>query len=255
MKFSVIIPTWNEGRTLAASLRRLREITHYDNLELIIADGGSTDNTRDVAARWTDRVINTRMPNRGAQMHAGAGTATGDLLFFLHADTQPPGNWQEVLEQFWLASHSSVPSATVFSVDYGSHWNYRLVAWGQNTRVDWRQIAYGDAGFCTSRENYDACGGIPEIPLLEDVVFSQRLKKLGPIVRLPSLIRPGARRLYKAGPLRNAMKNFWIRLRFSMGASPESLWRSYYQKKPTDMQGLSDGERALKSALKHRGER
>ncbi len=250
MKFSVIIPTWNEGRQISSALRRLRQISVYDNMELIVVDGGSRDGTREAAARWSDQVLNIRKPSRGAQLHAGAQAATGDLLFFLHADTQPPGNWQECLEQFWLASHDRTPAATVFSVDYGSHWNYRLVAWGQNMRVRWRQIAYGDAGFCTTRENYAACGGFPEIPLMEDVVFSQRISELGEVVLLSQKIHPGARRLHEIGPLRNSLHNSWIRLRHSMGVTPEELWSRYYEKRPPVAAGLADGERALKAAVR-----
>lgn len=252
MKISVIIPTWNEGKQIARGLRRLREISVYDNMELIVVDGGSLDGTREAAAKWSDHVVNFREPNRGGQLHAGTKAATGDLLFFLHADTQPPGNWQERLEQFWLSSHRRAPSATVFSVDYGSKWNYRMVAWGQNARVNWRQVAYGDAGFCTTPENYAASGGFPEIPIMEDVGFSKRLRKIGPIVRLPEKIHPGARRLHKIGPLRNSMRNFLIRLRYSMGATPEDLWRSYYSRKPIEAVGLSDGESALRAAVKKR---
>jgi rSAM/selenodomain-associated transferase 2 len=252
MKISVIIPTWNEGKQIARGLRRLREISVYDNLELIVVDGGSLDDTREAAAKWADHIVNAREPNRGAQLHAGTKVATGDLLFFLHADTQPPGNWQERLEQFWLGKHKRAPSATVFSVDYGCRWNYRLVAWGQNMRVNLRQVAYGDAGFCTTRENYDASGGIPEVPIMEDVVFSERLQKIGPIVRLPERIHPGARRLHKVGPIRNSIGNFFIRVRYSLGATPEELWRRYYSRKTNDAVGLADGEPALKAAVKRR---
>ncbi|MFH2202445.1 MAG: TIGR04283 family arsenosugar biosynthesis glycosyltransferase [Elusimicrobiota bacterium] len=252
MQFSVIIPVWNEGRQLASALRRLRQISIYDNMELIVVDGGSSDDTREVAAKWADTVINHRQPNRGAQLHAGAQIAAGDLLFFLHADTQPPGNWQECLEQFWLSSHRVTPAATVFSVDYGAHWNYRLVAWGQNARVRWRQVAYGDAGFCTTREVYAACGGIPEIPLMEDVIFSERLRRHGAITLLPARIHPGARRLHETGPLRNSLRNLWIRSRFALGANAEDLWTAYYAKRPHQAAGLADGESALKAAVRSR---
>ncbi len=252
MKFSVIIPTWNEGRAISSALRLLRHVSTYDSMELIVVDGGSSDGTRETAAKWADLVLNTREPNRGAQLHAGAEAAAGDLYFFLHADTHPPVNWQERLEQFWLGTHKRPPAATVFSVDYGSRWNYRLVAWGQNKRVNWRQIAYGDAGFCTTPENYEASGGIPNIPLMEDVVFSERLRKIGPIVRLDDKIHPGARRLHRVGPVRNSLHNFWLRLKYACGTSPENLWRSYYANRSDGGEGLADGEKALKEAIRKR---
>lgn len=252
MKFSVIVPTWNEGQQIAAAMRRLREISDSENMELILVDGGSSDNTVEAARKYVDVVESLPEPNRGAQLDAGARKATGDLLFFLHADTQPPGDWQERLEQFWLATHRRPPAATVFSVDYGSGWNFRLVAWGQNLRVGWRQIAYGDAGFCTTRENYEACGGFPHIPLMEDVVFSRRLSKLGPIVRLPEKIHPGARRLHRLGPLRNSLRNAWIRGLYGLGVKPQTLWRWYYSAALREPSGVRDGEKALKKAVRDR---
>ncbi len=249
MKFSVIIPTWNEGRQIASALRRLREISDEEHMEVIVVDGVSQDKTDDTAKRWADRIERTDEPNRGKQLHAGAKAASGDMLFFLHADTQPPGDWQEKLERFWLASHDRPPAATVFTVDYGTHWDYRLVAFGQNLRVGWRQVAYGDAGFCTTREIYEASGGFPEIPLLEDVVFSSRLTRQGPIVRLPQRIHPAARRLHKFGPIPMVLRNFWIRFCFSLGASPEGLWKRYYAKRPDEAVGLADGEKALRAAV------
>lgn len=250
MKFSVIIPAWNEGRQIGASLRRLRQISDSEHLEIILVDGGSSDDTIEKARRWADRIEVVGSPNRGLQMHAGAKAATGDLLFFLHADCQPPGDWQRTLERFWLSPHQPAPSATVFSVSYGRHWDYRLVAWGQNMRVNLRQIAYGDAGFCTTRELYEASGGFPEIPLMEDVVFSRRLTELGPIVRLPHRIHPGARRLHAVGPLRNSLSNFWLRLQFACGASPDKLWKKYYSVRAAGGVGLADGGKALEAAAR-----
>lgn len=250
MKFSVIIPTWNEGKQISAALRRLREISDREQTEIIVVDGASADDTVAGADRWADRIIRLDKPNRGAQLHAGAQQATGDMLFFLHADTQPPADWQENLERFWLASRSEALAATVFSVDYGSRWAYRLVAWGQNMRVSWRQIAYGDAGICTTREIYAASGGYPELPLMEDVAFSKRLRGQGRIVRLPGRILPGARRLHRLGPIRNSLWNFWLRLLYAFGVSPEYIWKRYYSPKARENAGISDGQVALKEAVR-----
>ncbi|MFH1726212.1 MAG: TIGR04283 family arsenosugar biosynthesis glycosyltransferase [Elusimicrobiota bacterium] len=250
MKVSVIIPTWNEGRQIGAALRRLRGISSGVGTEVIVVDGGSKDETVAAAREWADKVLPLGGTNRGAQLRKGAQEARGDLLFFLHPDTQPPGDWRSHLERFWRSSGAKTASATVFSVDYGKRWSFRIFAWGRNLRMGLRQTAYGEAGICTTREIYERSGGIPEIPLMEDVVFSRRLKRLGRIVRLPGRIRPAARRLHKAGPARNALREFWIRTRFALGDSPESLWRRYYSVKMQDAPGLADGERILKRAVR-----
>lgn len=230
MRFSVIVPTWNEGPQIGASLKRLREISDETHMEVILVDGGSTDKTVEAARDWVDQVRVLEKPNRGAQLHAGAKLATGDLLFFLHADTQPPGNWQERLEKFWLKHHEEPLAATVFTVDYGTRLPYRLVAYGQNLRASLFGLAYGDQGFCVSADSYAKSGGFPEIPLMEDVEFCKRLRKVGKIVLLPERIRPAARRLRRRGALANSLFNQWILLRYMAGADPSRLWERYYSK-------------------------
>lgn len=230
MRFSVIIPTWNEGPQIASSLKRLREISDESHLEVIVVDGGSSDKTVEAARDWVDQIRVLEKPNRGAQLHAGAKLATGDLLFFLHADTQPPGNWQERLEKFWLKNHPEPLAGTVFSVDYGSHLPYRLVASGQNLRARWLGLAYGDQGFCVSADVYSRSGGFPEIPLMEDVEFSRRLGRIGRVEVLPERIRPSARRLRRWGALTNTLFNQWILARYLLGGDPAKLWERYYSK-------------------------
>jgi len=230
VRFSVIIPTWNEGRQITSSLKRLREISDESSMEVIVVDGGSKDKTVEFAQSWADKVKVLEKPNRGGQLHAGAKMATGDLLFFLHADTQPPGNWQERLEKFWLKTHENPLAATVFTVDYGNRFGLRMVASAQNARTRWFQIAYGDQGLCTSAEVYGKSGGFPEIPLMEDVEFSRRLRDVGTIEVLPERIWPSARRLRRYGVVLNSIFNQWIGLRHSLGADPQVLWKRYYAK-------------------------
>ena len=230
MNFSVIVPTWHEGTPIGHALKRLREISDESHLEIILVDGGSTDKTVEAARGWVDQIRVLERPNRGAQLHAGAQAAKGDLLFFLHADTQPPAHWQERLEKFWLKGRKHPLAATVFSVDYGNSWAYRMVAAGQNWRARNLGIAYGDQGFCVSAENYAKSGGFPQIPLMEDVEFSKRLAKIGSIEVLPDLIRPSARRLRRYGPVLNTIYNQWTFMRYALGADPAKLWERYYVK-------------------------
>ncbi|MBI4386164.1 MAG: TIGR04283 family arsenosugar biosynthesis glycosyltransferase [Elusimicrobia bacterium] len=228
MKFSVIIPTWNEGPHISHALKRFREISDSSSLEVILVDGWSADNTVAQATPWVDHIKLLERPNRGAQLHAGAKLATGDLLFFLHADAQPPNKWQEYLEKVWLTRRRGALAATVFSIDYGSKLPYRLVAAGQNLRTRLFQVAYGDQGFCTTPENYEKSGGFPEIPLMEDVEFSRRIRALGRLELLPAPIWPSARRLRKHGALWNSVRNRWISLCYRCGKDPDELWKRYY---------------------------
>lgn len=226
MKFSVIIATWNEGAQIASSLKRLRQISQHNPMELIVVDGGSDDKTAELASEWADHVLRQDKPIRGKQLDEGAKKATGDLLFFLRADSQPPGNWQQALEHFWLASHPQKVAATAFSVDYGASFSLRLASRMANSSVGWRGCASGEHGLCMTPEIYKDAGGYPPMPFREDIAFCDRLSKLGKIVLLPERIWPAGRRMHRSGALRTAAQDAWLTLRFKLGAKPEDLWRS-----------------------------
>jgi len=223
MKFSVIIAAHNEGAQISSSLRRLREISQAGPMEIILVDGGSDDDTVEQARDWVDELIVLDKPNRGAQLHAGAQKASGDLLFFLRADAQPPGNWQQALEHFWLAEKHKKIAATVFGVDYGSGAAYRLAASLANFSAKHFGCPSGDNGFCTSPQNYRESGGFPPYAVMEDVVFAQRLSRLGGIAVLEDRIWSAARRMHGVGPVRSLFYGYWQRLCFKLGASPEYL--------------------------------
>ena len=227
MKFSVIIPTWNEGAQIASSLKRLRQVSQASPLEVIVVDGKSTDGTPELAREWADQVITLERSNRGEQLDAGARKASGDLLFFLRADCQPPDNWQQALEHFWLARHERKVAATAFAVDYGAGLSWRLAARWANNRVAWRGLALGDHGLCVTPDVYRESGGYPHYACLEDVAFSKKLASLGQIVLMPERIWPAARGMRRDGPVFSGLRQAWLRMRFALGASPDDLLKSY----------------------------
>lgn len=229
MKFSVIIPTWNEGSQIASSLKRLRHISQNNSIEIILVDGKSDDDTVEQARPWADQIIVHGEPNRGAQLHLGAQKASGDLLLFLRADSQPPGSWQQALEHFWLSPRHEHVAATVFSVDYGVSPLFRLTSFLSNLAARWRGKAGGDHGLCTTPAFYKQSGGFPPYPYMEDIVFCERLKRLGDVVVLPETIWPAARRMHQMGAVSSGIKSLWLNARFKLGASPEALWRSYHR--------------------------
>lgn len=226
MKFSVIIPTHNEGPHISAALRRLREITGSGPMEIIVVDGGSEDNTVEEAKDWCDHVIVQDRPNRGKQFHAGTEKATGDLWLFLLPEVQPPGNWQQALEHSWLSSDAPRTAATVFSVQYGASRSFRFASALANSRVSLQGIGCSEQGFCTTPEKYKQSGGFPEYPILEDYAFSKRLKKVGRLELLSELMWPAARRMRRVGVMRNFFNRRWLELRFKLGGSPDAIWRA-----------------------------
>jgi len=255
VKFSIVIPTWNDGRQVGATLKRLRGTSDKEKTEIIVVDGGSKDDTIKSARQYADTVIPLGGANRGAQFNKGAGAATGEMLLFLHADAQLPGNWQSVLEEFWSSESGANAAAAVFSVHYGGGFFYALAALGANLRVSMSQVAYGESSLCTRRDTYDKAGGFPDYPMMDDVALCKRLKKQGSVVRLKEKIRPAAHHLRRVGPIRNAIRSFIVRLRFALGENPESLFRRYYggERKATIAPERWDGEALLKARI--RGER
>jgi glycosyltransferase involved in cell wall biosynthesis len=225
MKFSVVVAAHNEGPQIASALKRLRQISKTSPMELIVVDGGSDDGTVSAAEDWADKVIKLDASSRGAQWDAGARAATGDLLFFLRADSQPPGNWQQALEHFWLATQVEHVAAVGFSVDYGGGAGLRLLSAWSNARVSGGMIG-ADHGVCTTPEIYKSVGGFPPFPELEDLEFSRRLSARGRVHLLRDVIHAAARRLRSQGPLRYAARRLWLENRYKLGAKPEELFRT-----------------------------
>lgn len=225
MKFSVIVAAYNEGPQIGSSLKRLRQISQTSPMEILVIDGGSDDGTVDAAREWADDVMDIGKPNRGAQWHAGAEKATGDIFFFLRADAQPPGNWQQALEHFWLATPTEGLAATAFSVSYGAGAGLTALSMWSNARVR-SGLASSDHGLCTTPEIYKAVGGFPAFPILEGLEFSRRLCARGRIALLPERLRPAARHVHSIGPLAYIARQIWLEARYKMGATPEDIFAS-----------------------------
>lgn len=225
MKFSVIIATQNEGYHIGPSLKRLRQISHQEPLEVIVVDGGSSDDTLAQARPYADEVLALGHPNRGEQLHLGAVKAAGSMLLFLPGEAQLPGNWQQVLEHFWLAPGLGKVAATVFSVDFGASRSFRLAAWLVNAQARWRGQADLRGGLCTTADIYRQSGGFPPAPCLEGRLFCERLRPFGRISVLPERVWPSANLLHRYGLLGCVRRRLWLELRLAFGAAPERLGR------------------------------
>lgn len=209
MKFSVVVPALNEGSQIGSALRRLKTVSGTSPMEIILVDGGSDDNTVEQSRNWADKLITLPGSPRGAQWHAGAQAADGDLLFFLPADAQPPSGWQQLLEHFWLSREAKTTAATVFSVDYGAEWGYRLASSWANAAAAWAACPTSDHGFCVPPDVYRNSGGFPTTGDMTDMAFAARLRKLGRISRISGVIHPAARRLRQIGPLAGTAELSW----------------------------------------------
>lgn len=254
MTLTIVVPTWNEGRRIGGTLKRLRATARPDSVEIVVVDGGSKDGTPKFSREFADKVIPLGGANRGAQLHKGAREASGDLLLFLHADAQLPGTWQDALEAFWSSERAARASSSVFSVHYGAGFGLACAALGSNLRVSLRQIAYGESGLCVPKDIYEKAGGFPDFPIMEDLAFCARLRPFGRIVRLKERIRPAAHGLRRIGPLRSMIRGIAYRTRYALGETPDSLFRRRYGDGEAAAPAPEpwDGEALLKKAVRDR---
>lgn len=218
---SVVIPALNAAETLPATLASVRGAAG----EMIVADGGSTDRTRDVAEAEGARVVQSA-PGRGPQMIAGAGEARGGWLLFLHADTVLSEGWAEAAEAFMAAPENAKRAAYFrFALDDESAAARRLARLVA-LRNRLFGLAYGDQGLLIARDFYEALGGFEPWPLFEDVDLVRRIgrKRLS---RLPADAVTSAAAFRKQGYLRRSARNLILLSRYYAGASPEKLARAY----------------------------
>lgn len=220
---SVVIPTLNEETGLPACLGALFEGVSAGVIrELIVADGGSSDGTLEIAEEAGAEVVSCAA-SRGGQLRAGADRAQGEWLLFVHADTVLSDGWSEAVE-----SHlAQADGAGYFSLRFEKGGVAgRLVAGWANLRSRWFALPYGDQGLLISRQLYEALGGFADIPLMEDVALARQLGRRR-LMRLDAQATTSPRKYQAQGWLRRGGRNLWTLLRYLVGVSPETLAAAY----------------------------
>lgn len=227
MRFSIIMPVLNEEAILDKHLAYLvKQCASYD-CELIIVDGGSHDHTAAIAQGYGKVIHSPR--GRATQMNNGAKVARGDILLFLHADTRLPDNALTAIEQAFNTPTTSNIVGGAFRVCFNcDQWLYRLVAWATNLRSRTRTIFTGDQAYFIRATSFQAIGGYPEQPLMEDLEIIKRLRTIGKVVLLPQYVTTSARRHEKVGLLRSVLFMWYLRLLYKFGVSPAQLQRMYF---------------------------
>ena len=212
----------NEEKILSETLSSLH-LT--DGEELIVVDGGSTDGTVSVARQFTDKVYVIKR-GRGRQMNFGAGHADGEILLFLHADCTLPYEGFRVIRKE-LKDNRVSAGAFDLSIDH-RQLRFRVIECGANLRSHITSIPYGDQGIFMEREVFERAGGFAEIPFMEDIEISRRLKRLGKIVFVRPHMKTSPRRWLNEGLMFTTIRDWTIAISFAfLRISPHRLVRYY----------------------------
>lgn len=222
MTISVIIPALNEAPRIAGTIHAIADQAFA---EILVIDGGSTDRTVTEGGRTGLARILASPPGRGIQMNKGARAAKGEVLLFLHADTRLPDGAKARIE---TALQDPLVLGGRFDVQFDSpsRWS-RVIAAFMNSRSRLTRIATGDQALFVRRTVFEQLGGYPEIPLMEDVEFSARLKRAGATVALRDRVTTSFRRWEQRGPLRTILLMWGLRLGYWSGIAPTRLSRWY----------------------------
>lgn len=221
-ELSIVMPVLDEAPQVVGRLNSLQAL-RAKGVEVIAADGGSTDGTPDMTAPLVDHLV-AAARGRAAQMNAGAAASRGRVLLFLHADTELP---------------DTALSAVLTAIGSGKLWGrfdvridsrqpmLRIVERMMNWRSRLTGIATGDQAIFVRRDVFERIGGYADLPLMEDIVLSSELKQLAPPACLGETVVTSARRWQKHGVLPTILLMWWLRAAFFFGADPKRLAQRY----------------------------
>jgi rSAM/selenodomain-associated transferase 2 len=205
VKLSVVIPALDEAERIEATL--LGALDAPDpSIELIVVDGGSSDATRELAAAAGARVLECGR-GRARQLRAGVRASGGDALVLLHADTRLPRGWAAAVRDA-LRDERVVGGAFRLRFDERSL-VFRFIEFGAHVRSALWRLPYGDQALFMRRSALEAIGGIPEVPIMEDLDLVHRLKRCGRLALLAAPAVTSARRYRAGGPLRTMLRH-WL---------------------------------------------
>jgi rSAM/selenodomain-associated transferase 2 len=222
MTIAVVIPVLNEEQAIVATLRHTVSLG-FD--EIVVVDGGSTDQTRAKAEACDLARVLASQPGRARQLNAGAKICRSDVLLFLHADTRLPDCAKQHIESA-LADPAVGGGRFDVRFDSPSTWG-SLISTLMNLRSRMTRISTGDQAMFVRRRLFERLGGFSDIPLMEDIEFSARLKRTGPTVALRETVTTSFRRWEQQGPLRTILLMWTLRFLYWIGVSPRRLAHLY----------------------------
>jgi rSAM/selenodomain-associated transferase 2 len=230
-RLTIVLPVLDEAAIIVGALQALEPL-RARGAEVIVADGGSNDGTPSLARPLADHVVSAPH-GRGATMNAGAALAAGGALLFLHADTTLPENADRL-----IATALTRRAWGRFDLRIaGQHPLLAVVARMINWRSRLTGVATGDQAIFVTREAFSAAGGFPDLPLMEDIALSRKLKRLCRTFCIATPAITSGRRWEHHGVLRTIVLMWRLRLAYYFGAEPARLALRYGPVLPSPAQG------------------
>ncbi len=224
--FSIIIPVLHEGERILSAIDRIHALGPVEPYEIIVVDGASDLDTLRFLRGRKDVTAVAAATGRARQMNRGADVARGEILLFLHADTElPPGALGKIKEVI----HGTEAVAGAFDLGIASGKRvFRIIERAASIRSRLTRIPYGDQALFMKKEYFDRIGGFREIPLMEDIELMRRIKKQGGRIHiLRERVMTSPRRWEKEGILLCTLRNWAISTFYYLGVPPETLNRFY----------------------------
>jgi rSAM/selenodomain-associated transferase 2 len=221
---SIIIPTRNEATVLAATLTHLRAtIGQGVRYEVIVCDGGSTDDTVAVASAEQVHVVQASTPGRATQLNLGAQHATGEILYFLHADTLPPLNFGLLIQRYYKQGFRGGCFRLTFDI---RHWILQTSSWASHFNMP--NFQFGDQSLFVAKNLFEQLGRFNEtLLLMEDVELVTRIKQAAPFALMPHSVVTSARKYVTHGIVRTELTHLLVHTLYLLGTRQRTLARVY----------------------------
>lgn len=226
-ELSIIIPVLNEEKSIGRALSRVREIFTPEEIEVIVVDGGSRDQTIKIATGFPRVRVLSSPPGRGPQMNRGAVEASGQILLFLHVDVELPEGAGSIVGSALKEPEAVGGCFKVKTVIDSPHSRlFRLLVKTADWRSRFTRYPYGDQAVFVKKNIFIELGGFKDYPIMEDLEFSRRLYRAGRIVRVDEAVRVSGRR-WEQNIFKNFIKLKTLPILFRIGVHPNKLVRFY----------------------------
>ena len=220
---AIVIPVFNEEKTLADALKSIQNLELEAADELVFVDGGSTDKTKQLILDAGFQCLASAQ-GRAKQMNKGAASTNSDIILFLHIDTAISSsnisNIKKTYNQGYVSGRFNIRLSE-------SNISYRIISFFINLRSSLSKISTGDQAMFVARDVFEDIGGFPELPLMEDIALSKKLKSIGRVACLKDTLITSSRRWQKHGIAKTVVLMWKLRFLYWLGVSPERLAKMY----------------------------